>query len=204
MPILNENALHITRCRLGFPALVKPKASVPNADPKYSAVLIMEPDAPEWAEFQQLVQALATSTWGEDAPNVLNAIKADKRLRCYGNGNEKISTKTSKVYDGFEDKVFVSGSNNDQPKLVGANAQPLPPTANANQMFTGGNYVSAVITLWAQNNSFGKAIRANLDAVQYLEEGEHFGSAGVNTDGVFAPVEGAPPATGGPAGNDFI
>ena len=113
MPILNENALHIRRARLDFPALVKPKSSVPNAEPKFSAVFILTPDAPEWAEMAQLVQGLATAKWGDNVANVMAMIKNDKRLRCYGDGNEKIN-KTGEVYDGFQDMKFISATNANQ------------------------------------------------------------------------------------------
>jgi len=199
--ILENNTLWIKRARLGFPAIAAAKASVPNAEPKFNATFILTPDAPEWAEMAQIIQKMATEKWGENVANVMAMIKADKRLRCYGAGAEKIATKTGKVYDGFEGMNYIGASNSDQPKLYGQDAQPLPPTAGINQKFTGGNYVSGIISFWLQDNQFGKAVRANLDGVQFIEEGEHFGNAGPDTDSIFAPVAGAPAPTGGPAGD---
>jgi len=197
MSILENNTLWIKKARLGFPAIAAPKAVVQGSDPKYQATFILTPDAPEWGEMVQIITAMATEKWGENVGNVMNMIKTDKRLRCYGVGAEKIATKTGKVYDGFEGMNYISASNADQPKLYGQDAQELPPTANINQKFTGGNYVSGIISFWLQDNQFGKGIRANLNGVQYVEEGEHFGNAGPDTGGIFQAVEGAPAATGG-------
>jgi len=195
--ILENNTLWIKDARLGFPQIAAAKSSVPGSDPKYQATFILTPDAVEWTEMAQIIQAMATEKWGENVANVMSVIKGDKRLRCYGAGDEKISTKTSLPYDGFAGMNYISASNADQPKLYSADAQELPPTANINQLFTGGNYVSGIISFWLQDNQFGRGIRANLDGVQYLRDGEHFGNTGPDTAGVFQAVEGAPAPTGG-------
>ena len=188
---LENNALWIKDARLGFPSLLQPKA-VQGGEPKYSCNFILAPTAPEWAEMGQIISAMAVEKWGDQANAVLTMIKADKRLRCYGQGAEKISQKTGQVYDGFQGMVFISAANTEKPKLYGTDATELPPTANANQLFVGGNYVSGIISFWTQDNQFGRGIRANLDGVQYIREGEHFGTPGPETDGVFQPVPGAP------------
>ncbi len=197
---LENNALWIKDARLGFPSLLQPKA-VQGGEPKYNCNFIMVPTAPEWAEMGQIISAMAADKWGDQANAVLTMIKADKRLRCYGQGSEKISQKTGQVYDGFVGMVYISAANTEKPKLYGTDATELPPTANANQMFVGGNYVSGIISFWLQENQFGRGVRANLDGVQYVSEGEKFGTPGPETDGVFQPVPGAPaptaPAPGG-------
>ena len=192
--LLENQALWIKDARLGFPALLQPKA-VQGGEPKFSCNFILDPTAPEWGEMGQIISALATEKWGDNAGAVINMIKSDKRLRCYGQGHEKISQKTGQVYDGFQGMVYISAANTDKPKLYGTDATELPPTANANQLFVGGNYVSGIISFWLQDNQFGRAIRANLDGVQYIREGEHFGTPGPETDGVFQPVPGAPAPT---------
>ena len=194
MAILEDNTLWIKRARLGFPALLQPKA-VQGGEPKYSCNFILDTDAVEWRELGQIISAMAKEKWGENAPAVINMIKADKRLRCYGQGSEKISQKTGKVYDGFDTKLYISAANSDKPKLYGTDAKELPPTASLNQMFAGGNYVSGVISFWLQDNQYGRAIRANLDGVQFVETGEHFGASGPDTDGIFQAVPGAPATT---------
>jgi hypothetical protein len=194
MSKISETTLWIKDARLGFPALLMPK-SVQGGEAKYSCNFILDPTAIEWKEMGEIIRDMAVAKWGENAAGILGMIKAEKRLRCYGAGAEKISSKDGSVYDGFDGQVYISAANAEKPILYGQNAQPLPPTANANQMFAGGNYVSGIVSFWLQDNQFGRAVRANLDGVQFLRVGEHFGSTGPDTAGIFTAVEGAPAAT---------
>ena len=193
MTILETSTLWIKDARLGFPALAAAKA-VQGGEPKFSCNFILLPTAVEWAEMGQIVMGMATAKWGDNAAGVMNLIGADKRLRCYGQGTEKLD-KLGQVYDGFPGMMYISASNDAQPKLYAQNATELPPTANINQLFVGGNYVSGVISFWLQDNTFGRAVRANLDGVQFLREGEHFGATGPDTDAIFTPAPGAPATT---------
>lgn len=188
---INERTLWIKNARLGFPHLVAPQPSDDGA-PKYNGNFILAPNAPEWAELMEMVGALALEKWTVNANGVITMINADKRLRCYGNGAEKLDMKTGLVYEGFQDMVWISGSSDTRPDLRGADAQPLPPTAPLNTMFVGGNYVDAVISIWPQDNKHGKGVRAQLDGVQYLREGEKFGAVGPDVGTIFEAVPGAP------------
>ena len=38
------------------------------------------------------------------------------------------------------------------------------------------------MTLWAQNNGYGKRINAQLDGVQFVRDGEAFGEGGISAD----------------------
>jgi hypothetical protein len=62
-----------------------------------------------------------------------------------------------------------------------------------------GSYVVGLITLWAQDNQFGKRINANLLGVQYVREGTPFGPGAVDVETDFETVPDAPGPTGGAA-----
>ncbi len=220
MSIIGERTLWIKNARLAFPHLLQPQPSTnPQLPPKYNGVFIMEPDAPEWAEIAQVVNAIALETWTVNANGVMGMINADKRMRCFGFGADKVNQTTGLIYDGFQDKLWISGSNADRPDLRGQDAQPCPPTAPLAAMFAGGNMVQAVISLWPQDNEHGKAIRGQLDGVMYIAEGEKFGAVGPDVGTIFQPVAGAPaptavmpgmaapapaPLAAGPTINDFL
>ena len=138
------NTLWIKDARLGFPQLLVAKA-VQGGQPKFSCNFILDPTALEWREMGQIIGEMIVEKWGDNATNILNMIKADRKLRCYGQGHEKINAKTGVVYEGFVSMVFISAANDNMPKLYGQNAAELPPTANANQLFVGGNYVVAMV-----------------------------------------------------------
>lgn len=197
MPMIQDsNDFWVRKARLSFPTLIQPK-SVNGGASAFSASFIMDPTDEDWALLMQRVQAIGVEKWGEQAPQILEMIKNDKRMRFYGKGNEKISQATGLPYDGYdENNVYINAKSDTKPQLIGTDAQPLPPTQE-NLKMVGGNYVSAIIRPWAQQNEHGRAIRCQLVAVQYLEDGEHFGHAEVDATSVFAPVAGAPaPATG--------
>ena len=188
---INERTLWIKDARLGFPSLLVPQ-SIEGGTPKYNCTFIIPPDAPEWNEILEMAQAIAVEKWTVNATGVMGMINNDKKLRCYGFGADKVDMTTGLVYDGFQDMLWISGSSETRPDLRGADALPCPPTAPLNTMFVGGNYVSGVISLWPQDNKWGKAIRAQVDGVQYLREGEHFGAVGPDVGEIFQAVEGAP------------
>jgi len=197
MAILEGNSIWIKRARLSFPALLQPKAPAQGADPKYSADFILDADAPEWVEVMKMIQTMAAEKWGEQASNILNMINQDSRQRCYGQGSEKVKKSgdgIGQLYEGYEGKLYIGGSSANAPQLIGTDAQPLPPTANKNELFNGGNYVGAILNIWLQDNQFGKGVRAGLTAVQFLEKGESFGVVPIDATSVFTQVAGAPGA----------
>ena len=201
MPILENNTLWIKEARLSFPHVLQPKA-VQSGAPKYSCNFILDQGSTEWAEAMQIVGNMASEKWADKAQGVLNLISQDKRLRCYGQGFEKVSQTSGEVYEGYTDPgaVFIAASNENKPSLYGQNAQELPPNANANQLFVGGNYVSGLVSFWLQENEHGRAVRANLIGIQYLREGEHFGADEIDAGSVFQAVAGAPVPTGAAPG----
>ena len=99
MPILENNTLWIREARLSFPHLVVAKA-VNNGSPKFQASFLLQDSSQTWAEAMQIVGNVASEKWGAKAQTFLNVISADRKLRCYGNGSEAISSQTGEVYEG--------------------------------------------------------------------------------------------------------
>jgi hypothetical protein len=52
-----------------------------------------------------------------------------------------------------------------------------------------GCYVNMTVTLWTQDNEYGKRVNANLRAVQFVKDGEAFGVAPVDAEEEFDEVE---------------
>jgi hypothetical protein len=99
---------------------------------------------------------------------------------CYVDGN-------TKAYDGFAGNMALSASRSKDdgpPKILDRDLSELP--ADSGRPY-GGCTVNAKITLWAQDNQYGKAIRATLVTVQFVADGEAFSGAGpANADGMEA------------------
>jgi len=197
MPLIQDTSdFWIRKAILSFPTVITPK-SVNNGAPKFSASFIIDPQSEDWALLMHRVTQIAHEKWADQAVPIMNMIANDKRMRAYGAGTEKVSQSTGLPYAGYSaDNVYINAITDTKPQLIGTNGQPLAPTEE-NLKMVGGNVVSAIVRPWAQQNEHGKAIRCQLVAVQYLEEGEHFGHAEVDATSVFQPVAGAPAAAAG-------
>lgn len=199
-----SDAIYLTKVRLSFPKLIEAVApkDTPNAAKKFGADFILAPNHPDFAKFMAEVGQVAAAKWKEQSGNILNLIQNDRRLRCWGNGNEKIDKKTFKPYNGYENMVYISASMNEDrpPTMIHPNGDVCDPAnlmarqALARKLY-GGCYVNAAVSPWVQDNQFGRAVRCNLLAVQFCEDGEAFGDASPDVSGMFGAVQGASAAT---------
>ena len=199
--------IYLTRVRLSFPTLIEPKGAIndPNAKVKYSADLLMEPSHKDFVKFMQEVHRTAGDKWGGDAENVLNMINIDRKLRCYGKGEERIDKKTFKPYVGYEGNVYISASRELAPQMIGGDGNTIDGTnaiayrAAARTLY-GGCSVNAAVRPWLQENKHGRGVRCDLVAIQFCEDGEAFGEGNADVSGMFTPVAtSAAPQFGAPA-----
>lgn len=204
-----SETLYLTNAVLSFPKLIEAQtnASFPNAGKKFSCDLILDPKNPGFAAFMGEIGKLASEKWKENAGNILAIIQQDRRLRCFGNGTEKIKKDTFKPYEGYEGKVYISTSSNEDrpPQIVGLDGKPID---NANTMaraaaarkLYGGCLVNAAVRPWLQDNQFGRGVRCELIAVQFLADGTPFGEAPADVAGMFGAVQQQPGNVPMPAG----
>lgn len=195
----------LSNVRLSFPKLIEATASQPGATPKFSADFIMAPSHSGFAAFMGEVGKMAAEKWKEHATAVLQVCQTDRKLRCFGNGAEKVDKKTYKPYTGYDGMVYISANSNaDRPPKImkpdGTEATTdMERLALARKLY-GGCYVDAAIRCWPQDNQFGRAARCELIAVQFKSDGEPFGEADADVTGMFgaAPAAGATPAAPAP------
>ena len=183
--------------RLSFPPLVEPHAAgnSPTAQKKYSADFIMAGDNPALKQFKEKYAQLAMAKWGENAQNVMAMIDQDRKLRCYGSGNDKVDKKTFKPYQGYENMFYLSANNSNPPQMIQADGTPVDAgnTMGYQQLartLYGGCYVNAAIKPWLQDNQHGRAIRCDLVAVQFAADGDAFGEAKADVTSMFGTVAG--------------
>jgi len=203
-----SDVIFLSNVRLSFPHLVEPHASPmnPSAPKKYSADFIMTQDNPGFVQFMQRYAALAGEKWGPNAQTVMQMIQADRKLRCYGSGAEKVDKKSFKPYAGYDGMVFISANKDQMPQMIQADGKPtemgntMAYQALARKLY-GGCYVNAAIKPWIQENNFGRGIRCDLVAVQFAADGEPFGEGAADVSGMFGAVAApmaAPAAPGVP------
>lgn len=201
-----SNIIQLSGVRLSFPKLIEPEAAqgTPNAAKKFGCDFIFTNDDPQFAKVMSEIGNVATEKWKEHAGSVLQIVGTDRKLRCFGSGNEKIDKKTFKPYTGYAGANYLSASSNEDkpPIMVDGDGNPCP---NENSMLRkqlarklyGGCFVNAAVRIWPQDNQFGRGIRCELIAVQFAKDGEPFGEAPPDVSGMFGAVQqpaGAAPA----------
>jgi len=192
---------------LSFPHLIEPQVQKKDdgTDRRtWSADFIMDQTHPGYAQFMQQVAVIAQEKWKEHANQVLQFISADRKMRCYGSGAEKINKKTFQPYDGYVGKVYITAISDKPPQVIQADGTPVDATNTmAYQMLTrkmyGGCHVNAAVKIWGQENKHGRGIRSDLIAIQFAGDGTPFGEGAPDVSGMFGSVGAAPAAPGFPS-----
>jgi hypothetical protein len=164
--------IKLQNVRLSFPSLFR-KAVFNGEETKFEATLLIAKDSPLVADIKKAIDAKLQSDFeGKKLP-------ADKI--CFKDGDDF-------DYDGYAGNYSIKASNNKRPIVIDKDKTPL--TEDDNRIYAG-CYVNVIVELWAQNNSYGKRINANLLGVQFAKDGEPFGDGGVSASADdFDMVEG--------------
>lgn len=137
-----------------------------TSDPQFSATFLMDrTDASARKVIEAEEERVAKEKWGAKAENILAEIRANNRGAI-----KKGELKSS--YDGFPGNDFISTNNKTRPTLVNRDGSQL---AETDGVLYSGCYVLAHVTLWPQDNAYGKRINANVTGVQFLRDGDAFG-----------------------------
>ena len=202
-----SDVIFLSNVRLSFPHLVEPQRKVSPETGKervsYSADFIMPADHPGFAQFMKKVNDMALAKWKEHASQVMNMINADRKLRCYGDGNQKVNSKTFQPYDGYAGQMYLTAGRDTPPQIIQADGSAIDPNNTmAYQQLTramyGGCRVNVAVKPWLQENKHGRGVRADLVAVQFAGDDQAFGEGRVDASGMFGQVQQAAP-TAAPA-----
>lgn len=179
----------LRNARLSFPTLATPKAFSVGQEEKYSCDLILPEDSEDYRDLLNEGIRLAKEKWGAKAPPIIEMIKQTKKLRAFGRGIERLRTDGT-IYEGYEGMVYVGAKSkaNNPPTLLNTNKTIMD---DAGKLY-GGCYVHAAVQPYIQDNQFGKAIRCDLLAVQFVKDGEPFGKGRTDATSMFDVIEGAP------------
>jgi hypothetical protein len=158
--------------RLAFPNLWKATAPKGGGETAFSASFLLAPDHKQVAEIKKSMQALAKEKWGAKGDAVYKAMDSSDKL-CLHNGDSKSE------YEGFEGNLCVSTRSKVRPTVFDGQRQEL---TEADGKPYSGCFVNASIELWAQDNSYGKRINAQLRGVQFLRDGDAFAGGGKAAD----------------------
>ena len=175
-----SGVIKIRNARLSFASIFNP-TSFSQGDPEYyKATFLLEPEANAEviAEIRKAANTIHKAQWPDGA-----------RLKgkCFGLADED-----DKTYDGWEGMFYVSASRRvaeGRPTIVDRDRTPL---SEPDGKPYPGCYVNATVTLWTQDNQYGKRINANLRGIQFVRDGDSFGGgSSVRADDEFDIVEEA-------------
>lgn len=157
--------------RLAFASIFAPK-TVGGADgeARFSAAFPIEPGSKNAKALSDAIQSVASEKWGKKYEAVLAELEKKGRV-CY---REEPLSKDGEIYDGFEDMYSLNASNKARPTVVDRDRTPL--TEKDGRPYSG-CYVTAIVDVWAQDNSYGKRVNATLSGLQFVRDGEAFGGS---------------------------
>lgn len=167
--------IQLKNVRLAFPDLWKATAFEDGQEPKYGATFLISKKSPLIREIETAINEVAVAEWKEKAKTVLASIKGNPNKFCFQDGD-------AKTYDGYAGCMALSSKNKKRPTVVDADKTPL---TEADEKPYGGCYVNASVEIWAQDNKWGKAIRASLRGVQFLKDGDAFSAGSVASEDEF-------------------
>jgi hypothetical protein len=157
--------IKIASARLSFPSLFNTAQFGGEDTGKYEATLIL--DKVEHAETIKAIQAQINELMKTE---LKGKIPSDKIALKDGDESGRPE---------FEGKMTIKASSKRRPLVINRDKSPI--TAEDNIIYAG-CYVHAIVSLWAQNNQFGKRINASLDGVQFARDGEPFGDGGISAN----------------------
>ena len=183
-----SDVIALKNVRLSFARLFKPKAFQEGQDPRYEATFLLDPSNADHAATISTIRAQAKKMI-EDG-----GYDAEDFKLCFGKGDKK-------KYDGYKGMIYVSTNNRTRPTVVTRNRTPVQ--EGEPEAPYSGCYVNGSITLWLQDNKFGKRINANLRAVQFVKDGPAFGVQPVDPEEEFEALGDSPAAATTAAGEDW-
>lgn len=157
--------IKIAVARLSFPSLFHTAKFGDEDTGKYEATFIL--DKTKHADTIEKIKAEVSKLMKEE---LKAKIPSDKI--CLKDGDDSGRTE-------YEGAYTIKASTKKRPLVIDRDKSPI--VEDDNKVYSG-CYVNAIISLWAQNNQFGKRINAQLDGIQFAKDGEPFGEGGIGTD----------------------
>ena len=192
--------------RLQWADLFKPGEGMNGGAPKYKVVALFAKDSDAYKVAAAAILDAARGLWGDNAANVVKGIAANSK--AVRDGNAKMNDK-GEVREEFKDMYFISSANKQKPQVIaqkrhnnefvtidesGAGlVRGMDVTSELGYPITvpyRGCYVNLKVTMVAGKSFKGgdgqiipNQVYAKLEAVQFLRDGEAFGSGPTSAEG---------------------
>lgn len=105
----------------------------------------------------------------------IETLMAEAKIKV---GSDKICLKDGDelVRPELEGKYTIKATSKKRPLIINRDKSPIIEEDN---IIYAGCHVHGIISLWCQNNQWGKRVNAQLDGIQFFKDGEAFGDGGL-------------------------
>ncbi len=160
----DRNMIKMANVRLSFPSLFQTEIFGGDDTGKYTATFIL--DKKEHSEtIREVRNEIARLT--KEAFRGKN-LPADRITLKEGDDLDK---------DFYVGKMTIKASTKKRPLVLNRDKTPL---TEEDGVIYAGCHVNAIISLWAQDNNFGKRINGTLEGVMFAGHGEPLSSGGID------------------------
>lgn len=149
--------IKLNNVRLSFPSLFR-KSVYNGEETKFEATFLLNKKT-QVDKIKEIEAAIAASI-----KENLKGAKIGDDKKCLKDGDDF-------EYVGYAGHMSLKASSNKRPLVIDRDKSQL--TEEDGRLYAGCR-VNATIELWAQNNTYGKRINANLLAVQFYKDDEPF------------------------------
>ncbi len=142
--------------------------------PRFSASFLIEPDSENDKKIIAAIDSVMQDLWKDKSAAKTKAFMSQNQQTCYKDGNNV-------DYDGCSGKWLLAAhrqAKSGNPKIVDRSKNDL--TAKDGKPYPGCT-VNAVIDIWAQAGE-NPGIRATLNAIQFVKDGEPFMGSKASAD----------------------
>jgi hypothetical protein len=189
--------------RFSFFRGFKPKAFRAEQKPRFENTILLDPTN---AVHRDMLKLLNTTAKGMVAKVGLEWADFEEGL-CFGNGDKGKKSK----YEGYKGHWWVSASAqaDDAPQILDRGARVLVVDAQGREpkFPYSGCWGIMAVTLWLQDNEYGKRINANFKVAQFVKDDKPFSNVTqVDVSQHFQAMEDTSPSSAGSAGggDDFL
>lgn len=158
--------IKMSNVRLSFPNLFQTASFGGEDTQKYDGTFILDKD-----DNKDSIKEVQTAIKKLIKENLKGKNPGEDRI-CLKDGDET-------ERDELQGAYSLKASTKKRPVVIDRDKTPL---TEDDGVIYAGCYVNAIVTLWTQNNAYGKRINASLDGVQFHSHGDPFGAPGIEAD----------------------
>lgn len=184
--------VHLQNVRMSFPDLWEATA-INDGKPKFGADLIIQPDSKILAvkedgtkvktTMDKVMAAVAKQGWKGKGGAVLAKLEASKK--CYRDGDLRTNN-SEEVYEGYEGLMYITAKNATRPRILDRDKSQL---TEADGKPYSGCFVNAIIDVYPMTPTDKKGIFASLLGIQFVADGDAFGSSSVASEDEFDELD---------------